>query len=182
MPGRRTLLIVEDEESIVVPLAEALDREGFDTEVAGTVAGALQLGRPDPPDLVLLDVMPRTARPRGLPRATARPLPSVIFLTARGQETDRSRPRVGADDYIVKPFSAREVAARIRAVLRRAGAPESPGEDAGPLHVGELRLDPARRSAALGGTELDLTRREFDLLELLMREAGAVVSREAANR
>ena len=180
MPGRRTILIVEDEESITVPLAEALDREGFDTEVAGTVAGALELAARIRPDLVLLDVMLPDGSGydvcRELRRDSSVP---IIMLTARGEETDRIVGlELGADDYIVKPFSAREVAARIRAVLRRAGAPESPGEDAGPLDVGELRLDPARRSAALAGAELDLTRREFDLLELLMREAGAVVSRE----
>ena len=180
MPGRRTILIVEDEESITVPLAEALDREGFDTEVAGTVAGALELAARIRPDLVLLDVMLPDGSGydvcRELRRDSSVP---IIMLTARGEETDRIVGlELGADDYIVKPFSAREVAARIRAVLRRAGAPEPHGEDAGPLDVGELHLDPARRSAALDGTDLDLTRREFDLLELLMREAGAVVSRE----
>ena len=180
MPGRRTILIVEDEESITVPLTEALDREGFDTEVAGTVADALELAARIRPDLVLLDVMLPDGSGydvcRELRRDSSVP---IIMLTARGEETDRIVGlELGADDYIVKPFSAREVAARIRAVLRRAGAPEPPGEDSGPLDVGELRLDPARRSAALAGTELELTRREFDLLELLMREAGAVVSRE----
>ena len=180
MPGRRTILIVEDEESITVPLTEALDREGFDTEVAGTVADALELAARIRPDLVLLDVMLPDGSGydvcRELRRDSSVP---IIMLTARGEETDRIVGlELGADDYIVKPFSAREVAARIRAVLRRAGAPEPSGEDSGPLDVGELRLDPARRSVALAGTELELTRREFDLLELLMREAGAVVSRE----
>ena len=180
MPGRRTILVVEDEESITVPLTEALDREGFDTEVAGTVADALELAARIRPDLVLLDVMLPDGSGydvcRELRRDSSVP---IIMLTARGEETDRIVGlELGADDYIVKPFSAREVAARIRAVLRRAGAPEPPGEDAGPLDVGELRLDPARRSADRAGTELEITRREFDLLELLMREAGAVVSRE----
>ncbi len=180
MPGRRTILIVEDEESITVPLTEALDREGFNTEVAGTVADALELAARIRPDLVLLDVMLPDGSGydvcRELRRDSSVP---IIMLTARGEETDRIVGlELGADDYIVKPFSAREVAARIRAVLRRAGAPEPSGEDSSPLDVGELRLDPARRSVALTGTELELTRREFDLLELLMREAGAVVSRE----
>jgi two-component system response regulator RegX3 len=102
----------------------------------------------------------------------------IIMLTARGEETDRVVGlELGADDYVVKPFSAREVAARIRAVLRRAGAaPASEGD--GAIEVGELRLDPARRAATLGDEELDLTRKEFELLELLMREAGSVVTRE----
>jgi len=172
--------MVEDEKSITEPLAEALDREGFDTTVAGSVAGALEQARRDPPDLVLLDVM----LPDGSGYDVCRELRRdskvpIIMLTARGEETDRVVGlELGADDYVVKPFSAREVVARIRAVLRRSGA--ASGEDApgGPLEVAELRLDPSRRSATLAGTELELTRREFELLELLMREAGSVVTRE----
>jgi two-component system response regulator RegX3 len=179
MPGRRTILMVEDEESITVPLSEALEREGFDTQVAGTAAEALELARRAGPDLVLLDVMLPDGSGydvcRELRRDSAVP---IIMLTARGEETDRVVGlELGADDYIVKPFSAREVAARIRAVLRRAGAtPAAEGD--GALEIAELRLDPARRSATLGNEELDLTRKEFELLELLMREAGSVVTRE----
>jgi two-component system, OmpR family, response regulator RegX3 len=180
MAGRRTILMVEDEESITEPLAEALAREGFDTEVAGTVADALELATRVRPDLVLLDVM----LPDGSGYDVCRELRRdsqvpIIMLTARGEETDRIVGlELGADDYIVKPFSAREVAARIRAVLRRSEASGTPDTEAGPLEAGELALDPARRSVTLAGDELDLTRREFELLELLMREAGSVVSRE----
>jgi two-component system response regulator RegX3 len=183
MQGRRTILMVEDEESITVPLAEALAREGFDTEVAGTAAEALELAGSVAPDLVLLDVM----LPDGSGYDVCRELRSksrvpIIMLTARGEETDKVVGlELGADDYIVKPFSAREVAARIRAVLRRAGeavAAPLPDEAAAALQVGDLRLDPARRSATLDGDELDLTRKEFELLELLMREAGTVITRE----
>jgi two-component system, OmpR family, response regulator RegX3 len=182
MQGRRTILMVEDEESITVPLAEALAREGFDTEVAGTVAEALELAGSVAPDLVLLDVM----LPDGSGYDVCRELRGksrvpIIMLTARGEETDKVVGlELGADDYIVKPFSAREVAARIRAVLRRAGETPAPPPDeaAAALRVGELRLDPARRSATLDGDELDLTRKEFELLELLMREAGTVITRE----
>ena len=183
MQGRRTILMVEDEESITVPLAEALAREGFDTEVAGTVAEALELAESVAPDLVLLDVM----LPDGSGYDVCRELRSrsrvpIIMLTARGEETDKVVGlELGADDYIVKPFSAREVAARIRAVLRRAGetAPAAgANETPAALQVGHLRLDPSRRSASLDGDELDLTRKEFELLELLMREAGSVITRE----
>jgi two-component system, OmpR family, response regulator RegX3 len=173
------ILMVEDEESITVPLTEALEREGFDTEVARTVADALELAERVGPDLVLLDVM----LPDGSGYDVCRELRRdsrvpIIMLTARGEETDRIVGlELGADDYIVKPFSAREVAARIRAVLRRADE-SAPGEQAGPLEVGELRLDTGRRSASLAGEELDLTRKEFELLELLMREAGSVITRE----
>ena len=181
MAGRRTILMVEDEESITVPLAEALDREGFDTQVAGTVAEALEQAEQRMPDLVLLDVM----LPDGSGYDVARQLRErskvpIIMLTARGEETDRIVGlELGADDYIVKPFSAREVAARIRAVLRRVGdtQPAAPARE-GALDVGPVRVDRDRRAASLSGQELDLTRKEFELLDLLVSEAGAVISRE----
>jgi len=174
---RRTILLVEDETSITEPLAEALSSEGFETQVAGTVAEALELAR-NAPDLVLLDVM----LPDGSGFDVCRELRQssrvpIIMLTARGEEADRVVGlELGADDYVVKPFSAREVVARIRAVLRRVNAPE-PGDE-GPVEIGELRLDPARREVTHGGEALELSRKEFDLLELLMRNAGSVVSRE----
>jgi two-component system, OmpR family, response regulator RegX3 len=185
MAGRRTILMVEDETSITEPLAEALDREGFDTRVAGTVADALEQAASELPDLVLLDVM----LPDGSGYDVARTLRErskvpIIMLTARGEETDRIVGlELGADDYIVKPFSAREVAARIRAVLRRAGdgaqATAASGDTkTGPIEVGPIRVDPARRSATASGREVDLTRKEFELLALLISEAGAVISRE----
>jgi two-component system response regulator RegX3 len=178
------ILMVEDEESITVPLSEALNREGFDTRVAGTVADALAQAEEQLPDLVLLDVM----LPDGSGYDVARTLRErskvpIIMLTARGEETDRIVGlELGADDYIVKPFSAREVAARIRAVLRRtddsSATKPAPAEKQGPLEVGPVRVDPARREATATGDDLDLTRKEFELLELLMREAGSVISRE----
>jgi two-component system, OmpR family, response regulator RegX3 len=177
--GRRTILMVEDEESITVPLAEALEREGFDTQVSGTVSEALELTERALPDLVLLDVMlPDGSGYDVCRRLRERSRVPIIMLTARGEETDRIVGlELGADDYVVKPFSAREVAARIRAVLRRADAEGSAGRD-GPLEVGPVQLDPDRRSASVEGQQLELTRKEFELLELLLREAGNVVSRE----
>src|ERR687893_1390252 len=173
MQGRRTILMVEDEESITVPLAEALAREGFDTEVAGTVAEALDLAGRVSPDLVLLDVMLPDGSGydvcRELRRESKVP---IIMLTARGEETDRVVGlELGADDYNVKPFSAREVAARIRAVLRRAGdaaiaqtgtaAGTSAGgatDDTaarGTLEVGPVTLDRGRRAAKVDEKDLD---------------------------
>jgi two-component system response regulator RegX3 len=177
--GRRTILMVEDEESITVPLAEALEREGFDTQVTGTVQEALELTGGALPDLVLLDVMlPDGSGYDVCRRLRERSRVPIIMLTARGEETDRIVGlELGADDYVVKPFSAREVAARIRAVLRRVDA-EGPATRDGPLEVGPVRLDPDRRSASVDGRDLELTRKEFELLELLLREAGNVVSRE----
>jgi len=194
---KRTILLVEDEVSITEPLAEALSSEGFETQVAGTVAEALELARRDP-DLVLLDLM----LPDGSGFDVCRELRKrsqvpIIMLTARGEEADRVVGlELGADDYVVKPFSAREVVARIRAVLRRTGAQEQ--TDDGPVEVGALRVDPARREerlagldltptklsagpitidtaariAYLDGTELDLTHREFDLLAYLVSHPG----------
>jgi two-component system, OmpR family, response regulator RegX3 len=102
----------------------------------------------------------------------------VIMLTARGDEADRvAGLELGADDYIVKPFSAREVVARIRAVLRRASR-ESEAAAGGPLELGDLRLDTAAHSFTRAGEPVELTRKEFQLLELLMRNAGVVVTRE----
>jgi two-component system, OmpR family, response regulator RegX3 len=174
---KRTILLVEDEVSITEPLAEALRSEGFETKVAGTVSEALELAR-NAPDLVLLDVM----LPDGSGFDVCRELRQssrvpIIMLTTRGEEADRVVGlELGADDYVVKPFSAREVVARIRAVLRRVGE-TAPTED-GPIEIGELRLDPSRREAMHRGEVLELSRKEFDLLELLMRSAGSVVSRE----
>jgi two-component system, OmpR family, response regulator RegX3 len=174
---KRTILLVEDEVSITEPLAEALRNEGFEAQVAGTVAEALELARRDP-DLVLLDLM----LPDGSGFDVCRELRKrsqvpIIMLTARGEEADRVVGlELGADDYVVKPFSAREVVARIRAVLRRADAPEPAGEAT--LEVGDLRLDPAKHEVTHRGAILELSRKEFELLRLLMRNAGSVVTRE----
>ena len=178
-PGKRTILLVEDEESITAPLAEALEREGFRAEVAHTAADSLDLAGQVSPDLVLLDLM----LPDGSGLDVCRQLRSssrvlIIMLTARGDEADRIVGlELGADDYVVKPFSAREVVARIRAVLRRAA--EAPSvRSGGVLEIDEVRLVPARREATKAGEPLELSRKEFELLHLLMREAGSVVTRE----
>jgi two-component system, OmpR family, response regulator RegX3 len=175
---RRRILLVEDESSISGPLAAALEREGFDATVAATASEALELASGVAPDLVLLDLMLPDGSGfdvcRELRRSSDVP---VVMLTARGDEADRIVGlELGADDYVVKPFSAREVIARVRAVLRRTTA--TPRGEAGPVEVGELVVDPARRSATLAGDELDLSRKEFDLLERLVRDAGSVVTRE----
>ena len=176
--GRRTVLLVEDEASIVEPLREALAREGFDASVAGTAAEALELaGRLDP-DVVLLDVM----LPDGSGLEVCRELRGrsqvpIIMLTARGDEADRVVGlELGADDYVTKPFSAREVAARIRAVLRRTEGRR--GEERGRLLVGDLAVDPETRTASLAGRPLELSRKEFDVLALLAAAGGRVVTRE----
>ena len=175
----RMVLLVEDEETITVPLTEALGREGFRTETAASLAAGLEIARSQRPDLVLLDVMlPDGSGFDLLRELRADQRMPVIMLTARGDEADRVLGlELGADDYVVKPFSARELVARIRAVLRRTSAASTPAA-AGPLQIGGLELDASARTVTLDGAPLELTRKEFDLLALLMGQAGTVVSRE----
>jgi DNA-binding response OmpR family regulator len=178
-PGGR-ILVVEDEESISEPFAEALRRAGFEPLVTGTAAGALELAREEEPDFVILDL----SLPDGVGRDVCRELRRgsdvpILMLTARGTEMDRVVGlELGADDYVVKPFSAREVISRIRAVLRRSAPRDGDAAPRAPVRIGDLELDPAARRARLGEEELDLSRKEFDLLAELMRNAGRVVSRE----
>lgn len=172
------ILVVEDEDSISQPFAEALQRAGFEAVVTRTAAGALELAREADPDLVMLDL----SLPDGDGRDVCRELRRhsdvpIVMLTARGTEMDRIVGlELGADDYVVKPFSAREVISRIRAVLRRSASRDGAGEK--PIRIAGLELDPAARVVRLGGDELDLSRKEFDLLAELMRNAGRVVKRE----
>jgi two-component system response regulator RegX3 len=178
-PGGR-ILVVEDEDSISQPFAEALRRAGFEPLVTGTAAGALELAADAEPDLVMLDL----SLPDGDGRDVCRELRRhsdvpIVMLTARGTEMDRIVGlELGADDYVVKPFSAREVISRIRAVLRRAAPRDGAGAGEKPIRVDELELDPAARTVRLAGEEVDLSRKEFDLLSELMRNAGRVVKRE----
>jgi len=173
---------VEDERSIAEPFARMLGREGFVATVAATAAGALEAFDREPPDLVLLDLN----LPDGDGRDVARELRSrsrvpIIMLTARGTETDRVVGlEIGADDYVVKPFSAAEVVARIRAVLRRTAesGPNGDAAQAEPIEIGELRIDPAARRVVLAGEEVELSRKEYDLLLALAARAGTVVTRE----
>ncbi len=172
------VLLVEDEASIAEPFAKALEREGFTPVVAATAAAARELFAKRRPNIVLLDLTLPDGDGRELCREWRRESQvPIIMLTARGTETDRVVGlELGADDYVVKPFSAAEVAARIRAVLRRA-APDRAAQHER-VAIGELAIDPATRSATLRGTELGLTRKEFDLLARLARDPGTVVSRE----
>jgi two-component system, OmpR family, response regulator RegX3 len=177
--GKRTILLVEDEESIVSPLVEALRREGFDTAVSATASESLEEFERARPDLVLLDVMlPDGSGFEVCRELRARSRVPIIMLTARGEEADRvAGLELGADDYVVKPFSARELVARVRAVLRRV-AEAGEQRAGGATELGDVRVDPARRSAVFRGEELELSRKEFDLLRLLVENAGSVVTRE----
>ena len=181
VPNQRPrILLVEDERAITEPLAEALEREGFTPAVAGTAAEAMEKAGGTTPDLVLLDIgLPDGSGLdvcRELRRSTEVP---IIMLTARGAEADRvAGLELGADDYIVKPFSAREVMARVRAVLRRTSTAAGGNGDE-QIRIGGLSLDPARHEAKLDGEQLDLSRKEFELLRVLMENAGSVITRES---
>jgi two-component system response regulator RegX3 len=175
---KRTILLIEDEEAISEPLAAALGREGFEALVAGTAARGLELFASRAPDLVLLDVMLPDGDGRDLLRRirdTSRT--PVIMLTARGEEMDRVLGlELGADDYVTKPFSAAELAARIRAVLRRGGEPtEAPGTV---LEAGDVRMDLDTHEATRAGESLDLTVKEFELLRVLLEHSGKLVKRD----
>jgi two-component system response regulator RegX3 len=179
------ILLVEDEATISEPLAESLkvlekqpeeEREGFEAEVAPTLATARDVYRRRPPDLILLDVMLPDGDGRDLAREIRKDSEvPIVMLTARGEEIDRVLGlELGADDYVVKPFSSRELTARIRAIMRRGRAPERDG----PIENGSLRLDTASRTVTKDGDEIELAAREFDLLHLLMENPGEVLRRE----
>ena len=179
VPAHARILFVEDEPSISDPFSKALARAGFEAVIARSGREALTLAERLEPDLVLLDLnLPDTDGRDVCRELRRRGDTPIVMLTARGTETDRIVGlELGADDYVVKPFSGAEVIARIRAVLRRVSRP-SDGMPAEPAVIGTLRVDYAARRATLGGEPLNLSRKEFDLLADLVRNAGSVVSRE----
>jgi len=176
--GRPLVLFVEDEPSIFEPFSAALSREGFEPVVVSTLADARAAWASRPADLVLLDL----GLPDGDGRDLCRELRAgsdvpIIVLTARGTELERVLGlELGADDYVVKPFSGAEVIARMRAVLRRARP--SDAAPSGVVEIGPLRIDVASRRVWLSDEELSLSRKEFDLLSELVAHAGEVVKRE----
>jgi len=171
------ILIVDDEPEIVRGLEDNLRFEGYQTAAATNGENALALALSDAPDLILLDIMMprmsgwdvcRALRNKGIE------VP-VIMLTARGEEIDRVRGlELGADDYITKPFSLRELLARVRAVLRRPG-PRDRFEE---YRFGDVRIRPRVRQVFKAGQGIRLTRKEFDLLVFLVAHRGEVITRE----
>jgi len=174
VPG--TILIVEDEPKLAAVLEEYLRREGYRTEVARDGAGALQMWRSAAPDLILLDIMlPRVDGLEVARTVRASSAVPIIMLTARDEEVDKLVGLgLGADDYVVKPYSPREVVARVKAVLRRS---QNALEPQRVLRVSDLEVDEARFRATCAGTVLDLTTSELRLLAALARSPGYVRSR-----
>jgi len=174
------VLVVEDEPDIRGLIVHHLEREGFRCRTATSGGEALARVRATPPDLIVLDLMlpgmdglEVCRRVRADPATSALP---IIMLTAKADEVDRVVGlEIGADDYLAKPFSTKELVARVRAVLRRA----RPGDAASRLlSVGGVRLDPSRHLATVDGRAVELTPKEFDLLHALLAAAGRVLSRE----
>jgi two-component system, OmpR family, response regulator RegX3 len=171
------ILVVEDEESFRDALSYMLRREGFEVELADSGPSALEQFDRHGADLVLLDLMlpglPGTDVFRAL-RAKA-PVP-VIMLTAKDGEVDKVVGlELGADDYVTKPYSARELVARIRAVLRRRGEPDEPVPTT--VEAGPVRMDVDRHVVSVRGSAVSMPLKEFELLELLLRNAGRVLTR-----
>jgi two-component system response regulator RegX3 len=182
MPGQSTILVVEDEESFIDALTLGLGREGFRVQVARDGAEALELFDAVDPDLVLLDVMlPKVSGIdvcREIRRKSAVP---IIMVTAKGSEIDTVVGlEVGADDYVTKPYRLRELVARMRAVLRRSPLDAVPVPVGGGdrLQVGDVSLDPERHEVVIRGEEVNLPLKEFELLCLLLENAGRVLTRD----
>ncbi|MGI8439535.1 MAG: response regulator transcription factor [Thermoleophilaceae bacterium] len=178
---RGSVLVVDDEPTILDVVSRYLERAGYQARVAGDGREALRLAGEERPDLVVLDLMlpgmgglevMRLLRERSSDRGRV----SVILLTAKGEQTDRIVGlRLGADDYVVKPFSPAELVARVGAVLRRVDS--SPQREE-PLVLPGLEIDPVARRVTVSGAEVALTVREYDLLLFLARHPGQVFSRD----
>jgi DNA-binding response OmpR family regulator len=177
-PARAKVLVVEDEPAIADVVARYLRRAGYEAAIAGTGRDALGRAQEAPPDVVVLDLMlpdidglevMRRLRREELRRA-------IILLTARSEESDRIVGlRLGADDYVVKPFSPAELVARVDAVLRRIGPVP---EHEPPLRFDGLVIDPSARTVTRDGGAVELTQREFDLLLFLARHPGQAFTRD----
>jgi DNA-binding response OmpR family regulator len=177
----RKILIIEDEQDILDLVRHYLEKEGFRTRTAKDGAAGLDAVRQERPDLIVLDLMlpgmdglELCKKLRADPATTLTP---VIMLTAKAEETDRIVGlELGADDYLVKPFSPKELVARVKALLRRV---ERRDVDPKPYVYGPLRLDCTRHEVRIGDMEVPLTAKEFGLLEQLLRHRGRVLTRDA---
>jgi len=169
------VLIIEDEQRIRETLAHRLAERGYDVDSAGSGLAGLESVVAQPPDVVVLDLgLPDVEGREVLKMIRAVSVVPIIVATARDYESEIVRVLdAGADDYVIKPFSADQLEARIRAVLRRVGS-EEPGRT---IEIGELSIDPQARDASLSGRDLELTRKEFDLLLYLAERAGTVVGK-----
>ncbi|CVN34650.1 response regulator transcription factor [Micrococcus luteus] len=171
------ILIVEDEESFSDPLSYLLEKEGFEVTVAADGNEALSVFERDSADLILLDLMlPGMSGTEVCRQVRQRSNVPVIMLTAKDSEIDKVVGlELGADDYVTKPYSSRELVARVRAVLRRQGDQEEPMSAT--ISAGPVRMDVERHVVSVDGEQVSLPLKEFELLEMLLRNAGRVLTR-----
>ena len=175
------VLIIEDDPTVGEVVARYLKREGYGVEVVPDGAVGLQRALADAPDLVVLDLMLPSLGGLEVCRRlrAAAPVP-IIMLTARGAEADRiAGLEMGADDYVAKPFSPRELTARVKAVLRRATGPLPPAGEPATMAAGDLEVDLRSHEVRLGGVAVALTAKEFELLAFLMSHPRRAFRREA---
>ncbi|MCI9557490.1 response regulator transcription factor [Oscillospiraceae bacterium 50-16] len=172
------ILVVDDEQVLVKGIKFNLEHEGYQVEVGCDGEQAVDLAREGSFDLILLDLMmPKLDGFEACMRIREFSAVPIIMLTAKGEDMDKLMGfECGADDYITKPFNLLELKARVRALLRRSGASEQ--RQSSILEAGHIRLDAGQRSAWRDGVEVELTAKEFDLMELLLRNPGRVYSRE----
>ena len=174
------ILVVDDEKLVVKGIKFNLEHDGYEVVTAFDGESAVALTSSEKPDLVILDLMmPKLDGLEACMQIRAFSDVPIIMLTARSTDMDKLMGfECGADDYVTKPFNILELKARVRALLRRTAAAAAKQQEAGDLTVGHIRLDPAERSAWKDGAQVELTAKEFDLMELLMRNPGRVYSRE----
>ena len=174
------ILVVDDEKVLVKGIKFNLESEGYQVEVGYDGEEAVELARSGSFDLIILDLMmPKIDGLQACMRIREFSNVPIIMLTARSEDTDKIIGfECGADDYITKPFNILELKARVRALLRRAGMAAQQRGGGGKLVMGHITLDPDARAAWKDGQSVDLTAKEFDLMELLMRNPGRVYSRE----
>ncbi len=175
------VLIVEDDPNLLETLGYNLRKESYDVVTAVDGEQALEAARREKPDLIILDLMlPKVSGFEVCRILRKEMIVPILMLTAKAEETDKIVGlEIGADDYMTKPFSLRELLARVRAMLRRAKMVEmQPGPEEALLKVGDIEVDIARHKASKGATALELTPKEFDLLAFLARNRGFVFSRD----
>jgi DNA-binding response OmpR family regulator len=181
MGDKHAVLVVEDDKNLLDTLRYNLKNEGYEVFTAADGAAAVEIARREKPDVIVLDVMLPEMSGFDVCRILRKEMTTpILMLTAKVEETDKVVGlEIGADDYMTKPFSVRELLARIKAMLRRAGmAQTSPQNSEAVLKVGDIQIDAARHQAEKGTVRLELTPKEFDLLAFLAKNKGFVFGRD----